>query len=269
KKYATVKVKLWALTSKRNIKICNAEEFVNIIKDFYESDNDDYIELVDYKADSFNINNLLEENISIDIDMILKLLVAVDKLSIEELINFIQDCLIGSDFLETQSCKIFNFINTKSMFTKLKKSIFETICEKPKVLFDHDEFLDLKKDFLKIVIKHDDLDIKENVIWKYLINEASLELSEELELFYKTENFLFFQYAVISLYKQRALHISTLKNYDYIIEDHTIRDVKIFNNFVNREEEREYVDRKVIKTDQLEFYKVVYVQSSFKTTNSR
>ncbi|CAG8834874.1 19471_t:CDS:1, partial [Cetraspora pellucida] len=65
KKYATVKAKLWAQTSKRNIKICNEEEFVNIIKDFYESDDDDYIELVDYKADSFNINSLLGENVSI------------------------------------------------------------------------------------------------------------------------------------------------------------------------------------------------------------
>ncbi|CAG8821524.1 14907_t:CDS:1, partial [Cetraspora pellucida] len=66
KKYATVKAKLWAQTSKRNIKICDEEEFVNIIKDFYKSDDDDYIELVNYKADSFNINSLLGENVSID-----------------------------------------------------------------------------------------------------------------------------------------------------------------------------------------------------------
>ncbi|CAG8801526.1 22516_t:CDS:1, partial [Cetraspora pellucida] len=65
KKYATVKAKLWAQTSKRNIQICNEDKFVDIIKDFYELDNDDYIKLVDYKADSFNINSLLEENVSI------------------------------------------------------------------------------------------------------------------------------------------------------------------------------------------------------------
>ncbi|CAG8807692.1 17935_t:CDS:2, partial [Cetraspora pellucida] len=244
--------------------------FVKIIKDFYESDDDNYIELVDYKADSFNINSLLGENVSIindldslyqskdnssydtiitvdigsnkqqifahsnilrarstyfqnalsknwakkenqffvlsqpyisalifniilkylycgmielndlDIDTILKLLVAVDELSIEELIDFIQDCLISSDFLETHSYKILNFIDTKSMFTKLKKSIFKTICKKPKVLFDHDEFINLKKDLLKLVIQHDDLDMKENEIWKYLIKWSKNHSEESL-----------------------------------------------------------------------------------------
>ncbi|CAG8780021.1 2764_t:CDS:2, partial [Cetraspora pellucida] len=393
----------------------------------------------------------------LDIDTILKLLVAVNELLIEELIDFIQDCLIGSDFLETQSCKILNFISNKSMFTKLKKSIFETICEKPKVLFNHDEFLDLEKDLLKLVIQHDDLDMKKNEIWKYLIKwnlieyeialiltklidktkdedskefkykftllynshldgwtpklfhtkcdnqgptivvtkiknttlliggynpfdwngnsqykkttdsflfiidykkisdcyatyikldhidqaiycnndcnptfgeydfhitkdkslkyipkyydniannctysldrtigaekttcaklfedylkqkgfsvyqfiEASLEVSEELELFYKTQNFLFFQYVVINLYKERALHIKTLINYDYIIKDHTIRDVNIFNNFVKNEDEREYVNKKVIETDHLEFYKIVYVDPPLRITTRR
>ncbi|CAG8772855.1 1532_t:CDS:1, partial [Cetraspora pellucida] len=40
---------------------------------------------------------------NLDIDTILKLLVAVNELSIEELIDFIQDYLIGNDFLEMQS----------------------------------------------------------------------------------------------------------------------------------------------------------------------
>ncbi|CAG8806092.1 4151_t:CDS:2, partial [Cetraspora pellucida] len=107
---------------------------------------------------------------------------AVDELSIEELIDFIQDYLINSNLLEIQSF--------------------------------------------------------------YLYTEASLEVTEELKLFYKSKNFLFIQYMIINIYKQKALHISTLKNYDYIIEDYTIRDVKIFNNFTDGEEKRKYVDHK-------------------------
>ncbi|CAG8832076.1 4750_t:CDS:2, partial [Cetraspora pellucida] len=44
-KFATLKAKQWAYTSKRNIKICNENQFVGIIKEFYKSDNDDYVEL--------------------------------------------------------------------------------------------------------------------------------------------------------------------------------------------------------------------------------
>ncbi|CAG8822716.1 15812_t:CDS:1, partial [Cetraspora pellucida] len=100
----------------------------------------------------------------------------------------------------------------------------------------------------------------------YRFIETLLEVSEELELFYKTQNFLFFQYVVINLYKEKASRIKTLMNYDYIIKDYTIRDVNIFNNFVKNEDEREYVDKKVIKTDHLEFYKIVYVDPPLRTT---
>ncbi|CAG8687530.1 9513_t:CDS:2, partial [Cetraspora pellucida] len=292
---------------------------------------------------------------NLDIDMILKLLVAVDELSIEELIDFIQDYLINNNLFELQSYKILNFINTKSMFTKLKKSLLKIICKHSIVLFDYDEFLDLDKDVLKLVIEHDNLDMKENLInqeialiltklidkkkddeskgFKYkftllynsyldgwapqlfhskcdnqgptiivtkILNttllietikakkttyaklfedylkqrgysvyqfiEASLEVSEKLELFYKTQNFLFFQYIVINLYKERASRIKTLMNYDYIIKDHTIRDMNIFNNFVNNKDEREYVNKKVIETDHFEFYKVVYIDLPLRTT---
>ncbi|CAG8782513.1 4815_t:CDS:2, partial [Cetraspora pellucida] len=46
----------------------------------------------------------------------------------------------------------------------------------------------------------------------------------------------------------------------------TIRDVNIFNNFVKNKDEREYVDKKVIETDHLEFYKIVYVDPPLRTT---
>ncbi|CAG8814623.1 16310_t:CDS:2, partial [Cetraspora pellucida] len=46
-------------------KLKEKEKFATF-RDFYESDNDDYVELVDYKANKFNIVSLLEENVSIE-----------------------------------------------------------------------------------------------------------------------------------------------------------------------------------------------------------
>jgi len=64
-KFATPKAINWTSTSKKNIKICSEKEFVKIIKNFFNSDDDDHIELIDYKADSFDIIKLLGENVSI------------------------------------------------------------------------------------------------------------------------------------------------------------------------------------------------------------
>ncbi|CAG8479933.1 13824_t:CDS:2 [Racocetra persica] len=62
--FATSKAKNWAFTSKKNIKICNEKEFVEIIKNFFENDNDDHIELINYIADSFDLIKLVEKNVS-------------------------------------------------------------------------------------------------------------------------------------------------------------------------------------------------------------
>ncbi|CAG8845524.1 18880_t:CDS:1, partial [Racocetra persica] len=56
----------WASTSKQNIKICNEKEFVEIIKEFFEYDNDnDQINLIDINADTFDLSELIGKNVSI------------------------------------------------------------------------------------------------------------------------------------------------------------------------------------------------------------
>ncbi|CAG8712350.1 29972_t:CDS:2, partial [Racocetra persica] len=62
-KIVTPKAKRWAFTSKKNIEICDKNQFVKIIKDFYDLDEDDHIELIDYKANYFDIINLIGENV--------------------------------------------------------------------------------------------------------------------------------------------------------------------------------------------------------------
>ncbi|CAG8745385.1 22340_t:CDS:2, partial [Racocetra persica] len=64
-RFASHKASNWASTSKQNIKICNEKEFVGIIKEFFEYDNDDQIDLIDINADTFNLSELIGKNVSI------------------------------------------------------------------------------------------------------------------------------------------------------------------------------------------------------------
>ena len=104
----------------------------------------------------------------------------------------------------------------------------------------------------------------------YRYNEASLDLEEELKLFYrdKTRLFLFFQVVIMHLYKERSIHVKSL-NFDYIIDDRTHKDVKVFNKFLEDDLEREYVNRKVDEIETAEPYKVVFVNPSVDITIKR
>ncbi|RIB11150.1 hypothetical protein C2G38_2104352, partial [Gigaspora rosea] len=62
-----------------------------------------------------------------------------------------------------------HFITDNKRFNELNEAYLETICEEPKLLFDSEEFLSLKEDELKLILKCDGLDMKEIEIWKKLI----------------------------------------------------------------------------------------------------
>ncbi|KAF0424043.1 btb/poz domain-containing protein 19-like [Gigaspora margarita] len=108
-------------------------------------------------------------------EIILELLVAADELLIQKLTNFIQEFLIENSckFLQQSPIKMVHFITEFTeykQFNKLNETYLETICEKPNLLFDSEEFLSLKEDALKLIIKCDNLDMKECAIWKKLID---------------------------------------------------------------------------------------------------
>ena len=105
-------------------------------------------------------------------------------------------------------------------------------------------------------------------VYRYI--EASLEVPDELDLFYDNpaHNSLFFQYVIMNLYANRALCIKKLK-YDYIIEDRTIKDVNIFNKFIKNDKARNYVNKKVSEVEYIDPYKVVYIKPSVKTAIKR
>ncbi|RIB20352.1 hypothetical protein C2G38_2179513 [Gigaspora rosea] len=121
-------------------------------------------------------------------EIILELLVAADELLIHKLTGFIQLFLIKNSckFLQQSPIKIVHFIIDNKQFNELNETYLETICEKPNLLFDSEEFLSLKEDALKLIIKRDNLNMKECDIWKKLVEwgTAKHTTSENNEIFH-------------------------------------------------------------------------------------
>ncbi|EXX71016.1 hypothetical protein RirG_082310 [Rhizophagus irregularis DAOM 197198w] len=81
---------------------------------------------------------------------VLKLLIAVDELGVQQLISHIQ-------------------IGRHETFTDLWNFCLNTICEEPKILFDSDKFINLKAPLLELLLKRDDLNMNEIEVWEGLL----------------------------------------------------------------------------------------------------
>ncbi|CAG8748687.1 26651_t:CDS:2, partial [Gigaspora margarita] len=102
---------------------------------------------------------------------ILELLVATDEFLIHQLTYFVQDFLIKNKYIFLKRCpvKMFNFIAHHERFNELREVYLENICKYPLLLFDSEEFPLLEEDALKLILKCDNLDMKECFIWKRLV----------------------------------------------------------------------------------------------------
>ena len=103
---------------------------------------------------------------------VLKLLMAVDELNIQPLISHIQEFLIKHDhteFLHQNPVGILETVYQHETFMDLWNLCLEKICEEPKVLFNSDEFINLKAPLLELLLKRDDLNMDEIEIWEGLL----------------------------------------------------------------------------------------------------
>ncbi|EXX76916.1 hypothetical protein GLOIN_2v1872262 [Rhizophagus irregularis DAOM 181602=DAOM 197198] len=102
---------------------------------------------------------------------ILKLLVAVDELRIQTLIDHIQEYLVEHqyEFLQQDPIEIIEAVYQNEIFTDLLNLSFKKICEEPEMLFNSEEFINLKPALLELLLKRDDLLSDEIVIWDNLI----------------------------------------------------------------------------------------------------
>ena len=102
---------------------------------------------------------------------VLKLLIAVDELNIQQLISHIQEFLIEgqTEFLYQNPTEILETVYQHESFTDLWNFCLEKICEEPKILFDSGKFINLKATLLELLLKRDDLYMDEIEIWESLL----------------------------------------------------------------------------------------------------
>ncbi|CAB4393464.1 unnamed protein product [Rhizophagus irregularis] len=103
---------------------------------------------------------------------VLKLLIAVDELNIQSLITYIQEFLIKhqTEFLNQNPSGVLETVYHHEAFTDLWDFFLEEICKEPKILFNSDNFVNLKAPLLELLLKRDDLDIEEVEIWENLLS---------------------------------------------------------------------------------------------------
>jgi hypothetical protein len=102
---------------------------------------------------------------------VLKLLIAVDELNIQQLISYIQEYLIEHqiEFLSQNPADILETVYQHEAFTDLWNFFLEKICEEPKILFNSDKFINLKAPLLELLLKRDDLNMDEIEVWESLL----------------------------------------------------------------------------------------------------
>ncbi|CAB4441808.1 unnamed protein product [Rhizophagus irregularis] len=102
---------------------------------------------------------------------VLKTLIAVDELNIISLVSHIQEFLIEhkTEILKQNPTEILETIYQYETFTDLWNFCLNKICEKPKILFSSDKFINLKVPLLELLLKRDDLNMNEIEIWENLL----------------------------------------------------------------------------------------------------
>ncbi|RGB41551.1 hypothetical protein C1646_751973 [Rhizophagus diaphanus] len=105
---------------------------------------------------------------------ILGLLVASDELLLEELFNYSQNCLSylikeKQSWFQQNFVHVLNTISKLANCEKLQEYCIESICMDLQSFITLKGFSKLDKDILYYLLKRDDLQVEETVIWDYLI----------------------------------------------------------------------------------------------------
>src|SRR3954452_7176217 len=101
---------------------------------------------------------------------VLKLLMAADELKIQTLMSCIPKYLVEHQFqfLKQNPIQILETVYQHETLDLLN-FFFEKICQEPEILLNSDKFISLKAPLLELLLKRNDLLLKEIVIWDSLI----------------------------------------------------------------------------------------------------
>ncbi|EXX57371.1 hypothetical protein GLOIN_2v1557202 [Rhizophagus irregularis DAOM 181602=DAOM 197198] len=119
---------------------------------------------------------------NLQVEDMLKLLLAADELNIQQLSSYIQEYLIenNADFLRQNPSEILEIIfHERNAFEILCDFCVERICAEPKNWFNSDKFLSLKPSLLELLLKSTDLKMNEIEIWEKILNWCFAEQKVE------------------------------------------------------------------------------------------
>ncbi|CAG8522871.1 3440_t:CDS:2, partial [Dentiscutata heterogama] len=141
--------------------------FRRALSDEWAEKKDGYFILSKPNISALIFNIILNQKVEI----ILELLVAADELLIQKLIDFIQEFLIKNigKFLQKDIIKTVHFVAHNNQFNELKEAYLKIICDDPYFIFSTEEFFQLEEEALKLILKCDNLNMKEIEIWIALV----------------------------------------------------------------------------------------------------
>ncbi|CAG8560493.1 8357_t:CDS:2 [Scutellospora calospora] len=116
---------------------------------------------------------------------ILKLLVAADELGLHKFIDHAQEYLIENQesYLRQDPIGILKTIFHHETFITLKMFLLEELCLEPELIFDSGNFYSLDAPILTTLLRRDDLNLEEAIIWEKLIKwcvSKSPDLSDDV-----------------------------------------------------------------------------------------
>ncbi|CAJ0842599.1 17278_t:CDS:2 [Entrophospora sp. SA101] len=120
--------------------------------------------------------------------IIFECLMAADELLLDEFIDYTQTLLLNKhiQWLKDNLPIIFRITFNTNALKKLQDFCLDHIRKYPNLLFDLDEFLLLPEDCLEQLLKDDELEMEEMVIWEKLVQWGVKPFKKSLGEFYDT-----------------------------------------------------------------------------------
>ncbi|RHZ73539.1 hypothetical protein Glove_230g213 [Diversispora epigaea] len=172
---------------------------------------------------------------NIDERTIYDLMIIANKFELEELSMKLESHLIEfeASWLKTHFSFVYHSIFKNNKFENLKKCCNDIIARYPKFIFESTEFTSFSESVLVSILERDDLQMKESVIWDYLIKWGTAQiptLPEKLER-WTDENFMTLKSTLQQcLPLIRYFHISNPDVLDKIKPYKKILDKQLWND---------------------------------------
>ncbi|RIA96080.1 hypothetical protein C1645_872336 [Glomus cerebriforme] len=124
--------------------------------------------------------------------MLLNTIIASDELMLKNLIRITEDFIITNhqQFIQNDPIGILQIIYFRKSIINLQKVCLEIISSKPEILFNTDKFINLPDYLLEIILKRDDLNLKEIEIWEILIKWVLAQEAKQQQEFNNNHHYI-------------------------------------------------------------------------------